>query len=100
MKAQNDVPKSKLAREEKKYNRNPKGEKQARMERKKDRRPRARARAREERETHTRTASERFLNGETKGHSARVIVPKARNSHLQQMKFRNLSQVLHNRHLY
>jgi hypothetical protein len=45
MKAQNDVPKSKLAREEKKYNRNPKGEKQARMERKKDRRPRARARA-------------------------------------------------------
>jgi hypothetical protein len=80
MKAQNDVPKSKLARE-KKNDGNPKGENQARMGRKKDRR--LRARAREERETHIRTASERFLNGETKGHSARVIVPKERNNHLR-----------------
>ncbi len=96
MKAQNDVPKSKLAREEKKNDGNPKGEKQARMRRKKDRRPRARAR--EERETHTRTASERFLNGETKGHSARVIVPKQRNNHLRTTRKEILD--LHNRHVY
>jgi hypothetical protein len=57
MKAQNDVPKSKPAREEK-NNRNPKGEKQARMERKKDRRPRARARAKSGKRT-----QERLLRG-------------------------------------
>jgi hypothetical protein len=78
MKAQNDVPKSKLAREEKKPI-----EIQKERSKREGRKTDAPARAREERETHTRTTSERFLNGETKGHSARVIVPKARNNQLR-----------------
>jgi len=81
MKAQNDVPKSKLEREEKKTMEIQKERSKSAWEGRKDRRPSARAR--EERETDTRTASEGFLNGETKGHSARVIVPKERNNHLR-----------------